>query len=504
MSGNVDLLVTNAVIVNSTHTTTGHIAISHGRILAIYDVGTSPESLPSAERTLDVAGQIVIPGGVDGHCHVEQVTGSYKSLDTFETASIAALWGGTTTILDFGIPANRDESPLHAAENKMRLAKVSRCNVGLHGCVIAWDDTVPAQLNALAGYGIRSVKLYTTNRNSTMADDDTIIKVMKEMVRLDGLTYIHAEHDPIIVDCTAASAACGLTAAENLNHTRPELAEAASVRETLAMAEYTGAPVYFVHQTIPDAVAMVQDARSRGLIAYSETCPHYLRIDESVYESRVAERFACCPPMRGANTVQSLLSRVLAGEVHTIASDHSCYDIAQKKSRKEDMRFMPYGMPGVETRMPATFTTLVTEQGMTMQQFVEVFSAAPARINGMPTKGVIAPGFDADLVVFDPTEARVVDGTALHMGTDFSPFDGMELNGWPDSVVVGGRVVLDHGEFSDPGPTGNFIACLGVREMAEANRHDTINGGRKMSDSIGGASFGASSELAGSLGEAVR
>lgn len=478
MNMSVDLLVTNAVIVNSGQTVTGHIAVRGRQIVAIYSSQIHPNALPHAHTVIDAAGRTVIPGGVDGHCHVEQVTGSYESLDTFEIASTAALRGGTTTILDFGIPADRGESPLEAAERKIRLSDVARCDVALHASVLRWDDSVPDQLEKLAHYGIRSVKLYTTNRGSTMADDDTIMKVMKEMARLDGLTYIHAEHDSIVVDCLEESSKRGRVSVEYLHHTRPALAEAASVHETLAMAEYAGAAVYFVHQTISEAVQLVQDARARGVVAYSETCPHYLIFDESVYGSRTPERFACCPPMRDRDTVDSLRERVLRGEVHTIASDHSCYDVAQKESRKEDMHFVPYGMPGIETRMPAAYTTLVAEGRMTTQQFVEVFSAGPARINGLPTKGVIAVGFDADLVIFDPVETRVVDGTALHMGTDYSPFDGMELAGWPSTVVAAGRVVLEGGEFIDPGPTGRFLKCLGVREMTDRLR----NGDRTMPD----------------------
>lgn len=477
----VDLLITNATIVNAESTVQGHIAITDGRITALYQSATSAELLPEAARTLDAGGRTVIPGGVDSHAHVEQVTGAYKSLDTYETASIAALWGGTTTIMDFGIPADSSETPLEAAENKMRLAVVSRCDVALHGAVIDWDDTVPAQLERLAELGIRSVKMYTTNRGSTMANGDTIVKVMREMVRLDGLTYIHAEHDPIIVDCLEQHglgqhsleqhsleqhSTSGAVPAERLHHTRPELAEAASVAEVLSMAEYTGAAVYFVHQTIPEAVAMVQDARSRGLEAYSETCPHYLTLDDEVYASEFPEKFACCPPIRSRETVEALLKRVRAGEVHTISSDHSCYDLEQKQSRSDDVRFMPHGLPGIETRMPVAFTTLVTEQGMSIAQFVELFAAGPARINRLAGKGIIAPGYDADLVIFDPEEVRVVDGQALHMATDFSPFDGMELAGWPSTVVMGGRVVLHGGEFTDPGPTGRFVQRHGVREMA--------------------------------------
>lgn len=469
MTGQADLLITNARIVNSTHIQEGHIAVAGRRILGVFDAATPDEDLPRAARRIDAAGRYALPGGVDGHCHVEQVTGPYKSLDTFETASIAALWGGTTTIIDFGIPADRDETTQHASENKMRLAKVARCDVALHGCVLDWDETTASQLDALASYGIRSLKVYTTNRNSTMADDDTIIQVMKKMAQLDGLVYVHAEHDPIIYDCTESNAAAGRTAIENLGRTRPELSETASVEETLAMAQYTGAAVYYVHQSNPDAVRLVQAARARGQIAYSETCPHYMLLDEGVYDSPDADRYACCPPIRGAESARGLLEQMVLGHVDTISSDHSCYDTAQKASRRDDMHYMPYGLPGVETRMPAAFTALVTRGGMSLTRFADVFSAAPARINGLPRKGSIAAGFDADIVLFDPTRTRTVNGKELHMGNDYSPFDGMELAGWPDTVVSAGRVVLEDGHFDDPGPVGRFLKRLGVRETAALN-----------------------------------
>ena len=450
----LDLLITDAIVVNAGGSIRSHVGVTNGAIS--YLPGTTTGQVPDSRRAIAAQGRVLIPGGVDGHCHVAQVTGAYKSLDTFRTATTAALHGGTTTIIDFGIPAGLAESPLTAVQSKMRQIEGARCDVALHGSVISWDDSVPAQLEWMAANGIRSVKLYTTNRGTTMADEDTILKVMKEMVRLDGLTYIHAEHDAIIVDRTDACAADGHVTVSDLHRTRPALSEEASVREMLAIAEYTGAVVYFVHQTTPQAVDAVVEARSRGLVVYSETCPHYLCFDESVYTSQVPERFACCPPMRPTDAMKGLVDRVVDGSVDVIASDHSCYDLTQKRSSTHDVRQMPHGLPGVETRMAASLTALVKEQGMPLEHFVEVFSAGPARINGLDTKGQVALGFDADLVLFDPGEARTVDERALHMGTDFSPFDQRELVGWPSTVIFGGRVVVDHGVFLDPGPVGKF------------------------------------------------
>ncbi|WP_052206880.1 amidohydrolase family protein [Sinomonas humi] len=480
-----DLVIAHGLVVNSFGTRVAHVVVDGGRVTAVVDAS---EPVPAADRIIDAAGRAVIPGGVDGHCHIAQVTGPYRTLDDFAVTSKAALWGGTTTIIDFGIPRDRSESPLDAAKNKLALAREARCDVGLHGAVLDWDETVPAQLEELARLGIRSVKMYMTNRGTTMAENDTVLKVMREMVRLDGLTYIHAEHDAITVACTQEHADAGAIGIEHLHETRPELAEDASVREVLAMAEFTHAPVYFVHQSTPGAVDLVAEARSRGLPIHSETCPHYLVLDDGVYSSRFPEWFACCPPMRSRETVAALRERFADGSIHTVSSDHSCYDLTQKREHVEDIRQMPHGLPGVETRMPVAFTALL-EAGNALsspaahdagspaaaegspglgllERFVELFSAAPARINGLPGKGAIVPGYDADLVVFDPAEARSVDGTALHMGTDFSPFEGRELRGWPQVVVAAGRVVLDEQGFHDPGPTGRFVSRLGYREAS--------------------------------------
>ncbi|TWP33259.1 amidohydrolase family protein [Leekyejoonella antrihumi] len=447
-----------------------HVVIEGGMIRAMVDAG-SP--IPAARQVVHAGGRLVIPGGVDGHCHVAQVTGRYRTLDDYAVSSMAALWGGTTTIIDFGIPRDDSESPLQAAHNKRELARVARCDVALHGSVITWDDTVPKQLDELVAMGICSVKVYTTNRATTMADDDTILQVMHAMARIGGLVYIHAEHDPIIIDCARLHAQAGHTSIHDLHRTRPPVSEETSVREMLGMAEYTGAAVYFVHQTTPGAVDLVQRARDRGIQAYSETCPHYLAVDDSVYATADAALYACCPPLRDATMVTQLRDRLISGRVHTISSDHSCYDTAQKRERMDKIQRMPHGLPGVETRMPVTYTVMVRELGLPVERFVDVFATTPARINHLPRKGVIATGYDADLVIVDPDATRRVDGGALHMGTNYSPFEGRELAGWPETVVSGGRVVLSEGTFDDPGPIGRFLHRTPTGDQTPSTRQAT-------------------------------
>lgn len=454
MTITADLVVADGTVVNADGRQSAHVVIQDGQVREIVDAA-SPT--PAARRVISAAGRLVIPGGVDAHCHIAQVTGRYRTLDDYAITSTAALWGGTTTLIDFGIPRDATETPLAAAQNKLRLAEISRCDIALHGSVITWDDTVPAQLEQLAAMGICSVKVYTTNRGTTMADESTILNVMHEMAGRGGLTYIHAEHDAMIVDCTRRHAEHGHTGAQDLHHTRPTLAEEVSVREMLGMAEYAGAAVYFVHQTTPIATDLVTDARQRGLTAYSETCPHYVALDDSAYDGKLPEWYSCCPPLRDPHTVAQLRTRLATGQVDTVASDHSCYDTRQKGEHVDQIGMMPQGLPGVETRMPATFTTMVRDLGLPVERFVEVFASTPARINDLPRKGVLAPGYDADIVVFDPGDERGVDNATLHMGTDYSPFDGARLVGWPETVISNGRVVLDMQQFHDPGPVGRFI-----------------------------------------------
>jgi dihydropyrimidinase len=445
-----DLVVHGGIVVNAGGSTPATVVVRAGRIEAVL----APDApLPPHHRAIDASGLLVLPGGVDPHCHIGQRLGEYAALDDYEQASVAALWGGTTTVVDFAIP-DPGQTPLAAVEDRRKLAEISRCDTALHGCVIEWDDSTAEQIAAMANLGVRTIKLFTTYRDVVMAGPNTILEVLRTLHAQGGIAYVHAEANHVIEDAqdTAASVSC----ADAAHHpgTRPELAEAAAVAQVLATAEHVDAPVYFVHQTTAEAVDLVRDARRRGVRAYTETCPHYLTLDSSVYDGPHPERFVCCPPLRDPGTVAELRARALVGDVDTVGSDNCCYSTEQKLEHRDDVRLMPNGLPGVETRLPVTWTALVVDHGMPVERFVAMFSTNPARLNGLTGKGVIAPGADADLVVLDPTTFRAAEASALHMPTDYSPYEGRELAGWPSVVVAGGRVVVDGDGFHDPGPVG--------------------------------------------------
>ncbi|TDC19601.1 dihydropyrimidinase [Streptomyces sp. 8K308] len=449
------MVVRGGTVVNADWRGRVDVLVGGGRILGLVEPGSC--QAPAGARELDAHGRLVLPGGVDPHCHVGFTSGEFTSLDDYRQATTAAVFGGTTTIVDFAIP-RPGERPADAVAAQRAKADQGLCDSALHACVVEWDASVPEQLRGLVADGVVTVKMFTTYRGETMADERTILNTMTCLRDLGGMVVVHCEADHIITDVQERGAAAGAIDAGHHAETRPELAETASVAEILAVAESVAAPVYFVHQSTPEAVDLVTRARDRGVLAYSEAVAHHLVLDDSAYAGPHPERFVCCPPLRSPDTVAGLRSRVARRRVTTIGSDHCCYDSAQKESTRHDVRAMPNGLPGVETRMPVLFSELVVGRGLPAERFVEVLCANPARLNGLyPRKGVIAPGADADLALWDPSTTREIRSAELHMATDYTPYEGRRVTGWPTTVVVGGRVVVADGHLADPTPRGQHL-----------------------------------------------
>jgi dihydropyrimidinase len=452
----VDLVIRSGTVVTDSWQGPANVHVSNGMITQL----TTDDSLSAAAsaREVDASGKLVMPGGVDPHCHIGLPLGPYTTMDDYRSATLAALWGGTTTVIDFAIPAP-GQSPADALAERRDMARDARCDYALHGCVTAWDSTTEDQLRAMAADGVRTIKLFTTYRNLLRVDDQTVGLVMATLRTLHGIVYVHAEADHLIENAQQRCAASGAIDASHHAATRPELAEEAAVSAVLATALAHETPVYFVHLSTPAAVDLVRAARRRGALAFSETCPHYLILDDQRYQGTTPERFVCCPPLRGRGTADELTDMLLRDFVDTVGSDHCCYDTTQKTEHAGDVRAMPNGMPGVETRLPVMFSELVHRRGLPLSRFVALTSSNPARLNGIfPRKGTIAPGSDADLVVLDASLTRVIDARDLHMATDYSPYEGMEVTGWPGTVIANGQVVIENGELvSDPGPVGTFL-----------------------------------------------
>ena len=430
------------------------VLVSDGRIEAV----VSPETRVEADRIIDASGMVVIPGGVDPHCHIGQPLGDYPMLDDFPSGTLAALAGGTTTIIDFALPPQMGVHPLEILDRRLDEATASRCDYTFHGCINPGTEDIPQVIADMVERGLRTVKLFTTYRDLLMVSSYVVRQVMATLKEHDGLTYVHAEANPCVEAAQAHAAELGQIDASGMASTRPEECERDAVSEVLEIAEDLSAPVYFVHQSTPQAVDLCVDARKRGVRAFSETCPHYVTLDDSQYRREHPEKWVCCPPLRSRETLEALVRRIESGFVDTVGSDHCCYDTGQKSERADDVRVMPNGLPGIETRLAVTYTTLVASGRIGLSRFVQLTSTNAARLNGLfPRKGTIAPGSDSDLVVLDPSASRTVSARDLHMRTDYSPYEGRTVKGWPVHVLARGEVVVSDGELHDPGPVGRRL-----------------------------------------------
>jgi len=457
MGDNMKTLIKNGTVVNSNLSMKYDVLIENEKIVGLYQPGKFVDSNSSKLNIIDAQGLHVLPGGIDPHCHVGFTSGQFTSLDNYEEATRAAVCGGTTTIVDFAIP-EKSETPLQALFRQKKRIKDSFCDSAMHGCIINFQNDIDNTIMEFATHGVKTIKMFTTYRGEVMANFETIMQVMKGLKRVGGMVYVHCEADHIISENQLVAISHNQIDSGFHHRTRSELAEIISVSEILAIAKTVDSPVYFVHQSCRDAVDQVALSKSMGYHAFSEAVLHHLVLNQSVYDSIHSERFVCCPPIRSQETVDSLVGALINGDIDTLGSDHCCYNTEQKELVKHDVRYMPNGLPGVETRIPVGLSKLVIEGGLPIERFVAISSTNPAKLNGLfPRKGVIAPGADADIVLWNLDSESTLTVSNLHMATDYTPYEGIRLKAKHVATYVRGTLVAKNGQPIEGNKLGKFV-----------------------------------------------
>jgi len=426
------------------------LRIVGGTIQAI-GVRLSPAA---GDQVLDASDCVVLPGLIDPHVHLALQSGPYCTVDDFAQGTVAAACGGVTTLLDFVTP-EPGQSLLGALSARRAEMTGLAIDVGLHGTV-----TSPAHLEELPGLvsqGITSVKLYTTYRAAGLYADDALITTHLARARTLGiLTLVHAENDALVEAAAAELIAAGRTHLSDHPARRPPLAEVEAVHRVLFLAQQAGAPVYIVHVSTGQAADLLAAARARGQMAFGETGPHYLLREMSDYTGDRQADFLMTPPLRTANDRDRLWSHLAAGTFDAIGTDHCGFTRDQKQV--DDWRRVAYGIPGLETTLPLLYTYGVLTGRITWPRLVALTSAGPARLFGLaPQKGLLLPGADADLVIYDPTGDSVIQARRLHSAAGYSPFDGMPVRGRVRYTIARGRIVCREGEWVGVPGAGRFV-----------------------------------------------
>jgi len=450
-------LIANGTVVTAKETKAVDILIEDGRIREVR-AGIAPAS---ATQRIDATGMLIFPGGIDAHTHLDMPFGGTTSADDFETGTRAAAFGGTTTIVDFAIQA-RGTKMRDALDTWWKKAENKACiDYGLHMIVTDLGGAGLEDMDDMVAEGVASFKLFMAYPNVLMVDDATIFRALSRTAKNGALICMHAENGSVIDVIVQKALAEGKTAPIYHALTRPTIAEAEAVHRAIAMAEMAGVPVYIVHLSCEDALNQVREARDRGLPAFAETCPQYLLLSQEEMERPNFEgaKYVFTPPLREKKNLPKLWEGLKHDHLQVVSTDHCPFCFKEQKTLgKDDFTKIPNGGPGIENRLQLIYHHGVNEGRLSLNRFVELVSTTPARIFGMyPRKGEIAPGSDADLVIWDPHAPYTISAATHHMRVDYSMFEGFQVKGNVKTVLSRGEVIVDGGKFLGKSGRGEYL-----------------------------------------------
>ena len=454
-----DCVIRNGTVVTASDVTACDVGIVDGVITAL------GRDLGPAAREIDATGLLVLPGGVDTHTHIEEpAKGPARNADSFDTASASAAAGGTTTVISFARqPRGGTLADKVAAYHA--LAKASRVDYSFH--LILTDPTpeVLAELPPLVEAGHRSLKIFLTYEGAKVTDAEAL-RVLAAARRLGALVCVHAEHNDLIEFYRDALLAAGLTVPKYHGWVKPMVVERECTHRIIAMAEALDTPIQVFHVSGAESAEEVARGQARGLKVWAETCPQYLTLTAEDMDRPGFEgaKFIFSPAARTKADHAALWAAIRAGVIGNVSSDHapSRYEGPDgKKAHGEDAPFtkVPNGLPGLATRMPVLFSEGVAKGRIDLPTFVAITATNPARLFGLhPRKGTIAVGSDADIALWDPQKRVTITNSLLHHGSDYTPYEGMQVTGWPVTTLVRGTIVCDGGEIVTGPGGGRFLA----------------------------------------------
>ncbi len=445
--------IKNGTLVTPEGIFSGDVLTDGSTIAAVGEVG--PES---TAEVIDATGCYVLPGGVDVHTHLNLKLGDRQVSDGFYAGCVAAAWGGTTTIIDHP-EAGPAGCNLHHQPEYYRglLEKESVIDYGIHGVFQHVDEAILAEIPSLVQQGYSSAKVYMTYGNMLVPGE--VQRVLEAMKNAGGLAAFHAEDDAEISRLRAEFAENGHLAPIYHAKSRPDYTEADSIKIIADLAAKTGATVYIVHLSTGKGLDVIREAKKSGVKIIAETCPQYLLLDDSCYEKTDGLKYIMAPPLREKGNGEALWAGLADGSISVVATDHCSFSYADKKKFWQgDFRKAPGGSPSVETRLPLLFSEGVLKGRLSLQRFVDLVSANPAKIMGIyPQKGVLQPGADADLIIWDPAAEKIISPESLHQLCDYGPFDGMNVKGWPRKTMLRGTIIVENDRFIGKKGSGQFL-----------------------------------------------
>jgi dihydropyrimidinase len=452
-----DTVIKNGTIVTAADTYASDVGIAGEKIIAI------AKELPvdNSGRVIDAAGKLVMPGGIDVHTHLDMPFGGTKSSDDFESGTVAAAHGGTTTLIDFAIQY-KGQTLREAFETWMKKAQgKAAIDYAFHCIITDLNDARLEEMGQLVREGVPTFKLFMAYPGVFMLDDATIFRAMAAAAKFGGMVCMHAENGGAIDVIVQRALAEGKRAPKYHALTRPTTAEAEATSRAIALAEMAGAPVYIVHLSCNEALEKVREARDRGLPAYAETCPQYLYLSLENFDVPGFEgaKYVFTPPLREKWHQEKLWQGLAKDDLQVVSTDHCpfCYK-EQKELGKDDFTKIPNGGPGIEHRMSLVYSGGVHAGRFSANRFVQLVATAPAKLFGLyPRKGTIAVGSDADMIVFDPHAEQVISAKTHHMRVDYSMFEGIRVTGLPRLVLSRGKIVIENGNFTGRAGAGQFV-----------------------------------------------